>query len=466
LTALAHAERTCSPPPQTSRSTTFGSLRTRNFRLFATGQIFSNTGGWAQRIAQDWLVLSLTGSPAAVGITTALQFLPTLLFGLVGGLIADRYPKRRILLATQVGMAFFAATLACLTLTHQVQVWQVYLIAFGLGLVIAVDNPTRQSFVNEMVGPDQLRNAVSINSSVFQLGGLIGPAVSGVLLTTVGPGYSFVINAVSYTAPFVTLSLMRPGELTVMPRVVAQSGQLRAGLRYAAGHPDVLWPTVLVGVLGMFTANLPVTLAAYARSVFDSGPGGYALLSAIVAVGSVGGALISARRRRSRLRTLVAIGAALATLELLAGVVPGEVLFWVLLLLIGACTMLLLTSANSTVQMAAHDGIRGRVMGVYLLVFIGGASIGGPLIGLADQHFGPRTGMLLAGGISAVAVAAVGARLAAAARTAGPVISVSVRIDLRDRARRHQETGSSTGGAGSRHGGRILSVSARAGARS
>jgi MFS family permease len=420
LTALAHAERPCSPRPEAARSTTFSSLRNRNFRLFATGQIFSNTGSWAQRIAQDWLVLSLTGSPAAVGITTALQFLPTLLFGLIGGLIADRYPKRSILLATQVGMAAFAGTLACLALTHQVRVWQVYLIAFGLGLVIAVDNPTRQSFVNEMVGPDQLRNAVSINSSVFQLGGLIGPAVSGFLLSTVGPGYSFAINAVSYAAPFVTLSLMRPGELNVMPRVRAQAGQLRDGLRYATGHPDVLWPTVLAGVLGMFTANLPVTLAAYAKSVFHSGPGGYALLSAIVAVGSVSGALISARRRRSRLRALVALGAALAALEMLAAAVPGEVLFWVLLLLIGACTLLLLTSANSTVQMAAHDGIRGRVMGVYLLVFIGGAAIGGPLLGLVDQHFGPRAGLLLAGGVSAAAAMAIAARLARAARPAAP----------------------------------------------
>jgi MFS family permease len=420
LTALAHAERPCSPQPPTTRSTTFSSLRTRNFRLFATGQVFSNTGSWAQRIAQDWLVLSLTGSPAAVGITTALQFLPTLLFGLIGGLIADRHRKRSILLATQVGMAVMAGTLAGLTLTHQVRVWQVYLIAFGLGLVVAVDNPTRQAFVNEMVGPDQLRNAVSINSSVFQLGGLIGPAVSGFLMSTVGPGYSFAVNALSYTAPFVTLWLMRPGELNVRPRVRAQAGQLRDGLRYAAGRPDVLWPTVLAGVLGMFTANLPVTLAAYARSVFHSGPGGYALLSAIVAVGSVTGALVSARRRHSRLRTLVALGAVLAALELLAAAVPGEVLFWVLLLLIGACTLLLLTAANSTVQMAARDSIRGRVMGVYLLVFIGGAAIGGPVLGLVDQHFGPRAGLLLAGAVSAAATAAVAARLARAARRAGP----------------------------------------------
>jgi MFS family permease len=179
------------------RPSTFSSLRTRNFRLFASGQVVSNTGTWMQRIAQDWLVLSLTGSATAVGITTALQFVPTLMFGLTGGLLADRYPKRRILLATQVGMATMGATLAALTLTGRVQVWHVFVIAFGLGMVTAVDNPTRQSFVNEMVGPDHLRNAISLNASVFQLGALVGPAISGVLINAVGPGYSFALNAIS-----------------------------------------------------------------------------------------------------------------------------------------------------------------------------------------------------------------------------------------------------------------------------
>jgi MFS family permease len=174
------------PTPPPSRRTTFISLGTRNFRLFASGQLVSNTGAWVQRIAQDWLVLSITGSATAVGITTALQFLPTLLFGMVGGLIADRYPKRRTLLAAQVGMALMAAILAGLTLSHRVAAWHVYLVAFGLGLITAVENPVRQSFVNEMVGPDRLRNAISINSSVFQLGALIGPAISGVLIRVVG----------------------------------------------------------------------------------------------------------------------------------------------------------------------------------------------------------------------------------------------------------------------------------------
>ena len=393
-------------------STTFGSLRIRNFRLFAIGQIFANTGSWVQRIAQDWLVLSLTGSPAAVGVTTALQFLPTLLFGMFGGLLADRYPKRKILLLTQLGMASVAGVLACLTLAGWVAAWHVYVLAFALGIVTAVDNPTRQSFANEMVGPDQLRNAISINSSVFQLGGLVGPAISGMLIGAVGPGYLFALNALSYVAPFIALSRMRDSELTVMPKVVAQSGQLRAALRYARRRPEVLWPTVLVGVFGMFTANLPVTLAAYARSVFHSGPSGYGWLNATVAVGSLTGALVSARRSRTTLPALVIVGAVLASVEMIAAAVPSEIGFRIVLLIIGATTLLLLTSANATVQTAAPDEIRGRVMGLYLLVFIGGAALGGPLLGATDEHLGPRIGMLLAGAVPAIATVFVGAKVA------------------------------------------------------
>jgi MFS family permease len=412
LTAFTRTKSTRSRLPESVTHTTFSSLRTRNFRLFATGQIFANTGTWMQRIAQDWLVLSLTGSATDVGITTALQFLPTLLFGLLGGLIADRYPKRRILLVTQASLGTIAGTLAFLTLTHQVAAWQVFMIAFGLGLVTAVDNPTRQSFANEMVGPGQLCNAISINSSVFQLGGLIGPAISGALISAVGPGYSFAINALSYAAPLIALSRMRTSELHAMPEMTAEPGQLRDGIRYAAGHPGVLWPTVLAGIFGMFTCNLPVTLAAYARSVFHSGPGGYGLLSAIVAVGSVTGALVSARRPRTRLRALIVFGAALAALDMVAAAAPGQTIFCLLLLPIGACTLLLLTATNSTVQVAAHDTIRGRVMGIYLLVFIGAAAIGGPLLGLIDQHAGPRAGMLTAGAVPAVATVLIAARLA------------------------------------------------------
>jgi MFS family permease len=411
VTATARPSSPASPLSEPPANSVFSSLRTRNFRLFATGQLFSNTGTWVQRIAQDWLVLSLTGSATAVGITTALQFLPTLLFGLYGGLIADRYPKRSVLLVTQSALAAIAGVLAALTLTHVVAAWHVYVVAFALGLVTAVDNPTRQAFANEMVGPAQLSNAISINSSVFQLGGLIGPAVSGVLISAVGPGWSFAINAVSYAAPLAALVMMRPAELRTVVWDSVGASRLRDGLRYARSEPLVLWPTVLAGVFGVFTCNLPVTLAAYAHSVFRSGPGGYGLLSATVAVGSVAGALVCARLARPRLRTLLAYGLVLGALEIVSALVPGQVWYAVLLVPIGGCTLLLLTSTNSVVQSAAGDTIRGRIMGLYLLVFIGGAALGGPLLGLVDEHLGPRAGMVLAGGVPAVATVLIGVKL-------------------------------------------------------
>jgi MFS family permease len=380
--------------------------------LFASGNFVSYTGTWVQRIAQDWLVLSLTGSATAVGVTTALQFLPTLLFGLAGGLIADRYPKRRILLATQVAAGSMGAALAYLTLSHQVQPWHVYVIAFGLGLVTAVDNPARQSFVTELVESDQLRNAISINSSVFQLAALIGPAISGMLITAVGSGYAFAANAISYVAPVIALLLIHDNELVRLPRTGARKLQLSDGFRYVASRPHMLWPTVLVGVFGMFTMNLPVTLAAYAKSVFHSGPSGYGLLSSIVAIGSLAGALVSARRSRTTLRELAGICLVLAALEMLTAAAPEQWSYCLLLAAVGAATLLFVTSANSMVQLAAAESIRGRVMGVYLLVFFGGGALGGPIVGAIDQHLGPRMGMLLAGAIPAAATVLVALKLA------------------------------------------------------
>ncbi|UQX88025.1 MFS transporter [Jatrophihabitans telluris] len=398
--------------PTASFTSTFSSLRTRNFRLFASGQVVSNTGAWVQRIAQDWLVLTLTGSATAVGITTALQFLPTLLFGLYGGLIADRYNKRRVLLLTQIGMASMSAGLAWLTLTDRVLPWHVYRIAFGLGLVTAVDNPTRQSFVNEMVGPEQLRNAISLNASVFQLGALIGPAVSGYLINAVGSGYSFAINTLSFVAPFIALMRIDESQLNRTVTTTRSGASLRDGLRYVLSRPDVLWPTTLVGMFGIFTINLPVTLAAYANTEFHSGASGYGTLSSAVALGSVVGALVSARRTRTRLRGLTMLGAIVCVLTVLTAAVGEQWAYTALLAAVGAATLLFLTSANSTVQLAAEDGIRGRVMGVYLLVFIGSGAIGGPLLGAIDQHFGPRTGMLVSGVVPGIATVVVALRLA------------------------------------------------------
>jgi MFS family permease len=372
----------------------------------------SNTGAWVQRIAQDWLVLSITGSATDVGITTALQFLPTLLFGLYGGAIADRYNKRKVLLATNVSMSLLAAALAALTLSGSVRAWHVFVIAFGLGMVTAVDNPTRQSFVNEMVGPDQLRNAISLNASIFQTGALIGPAISGYLINAVGSGYSFTINAVSYVAAIIALLRIDESRLFRTGTVRGQAAKLRDGAAYALSRPDVLWPTVLVGVFGLFSINLPVTLAAYAKTEFHSGASGYGLLSSAVALGSVAGALISARRTRTRLRGLVTIGGFACAMLVVASTMTAQWAYLMVLVSVGTATLLFLTSANSTVQLAADDTIRGRVMGVYLLVFIGSGAAGGPLLGAVDQHLGPQFGMLLAGLVPAMAIIAVAFKLA------------------------------------------------------
>ena len=316
-------ERTRPLAPADRRST-FSSLRIRNFRLFLIGQFFSFTGTWVQRVAQDWLVLTLTGSATAVGITTALQFLPTLMFGLVGGMLADRVDKRRLLYATTSAQAVLAAVLAVLTLTHQVQVWQVFAVAFALGCVVAVDNPTRQSFVNEMVGPDQIRNAVGLNSSVFQSGALIGPAISGVLITTLGSGIAFTVNTISFIAPICALALMRASELTPPKPTPRAPGQLRDAIHYVRSRPEIVWPIVLIGTFGFFTTNMPVDLAAFAHSVFHTGASGYGLLTSSLAAGCLVGALLSARRKVVDLPTLMITGTAVCALFVVTALVPGR----------------------------------------------------------------------------------------------------------------------------------------------
>jgi MFS family permease len=394
-----------------------GSLRIRNYRLFCIGQLFANTGQWTQRVAQDWLVLSITGNTTDVGITVALQFIPSLFFGLPGGLIADRYSKRRILQVTQSGMALMAALLAGLTLTHTIRVWHIFVIAFLLGSFSAVDNPTRQSFVNELVGGSKLRNAISLNSAIFQSGALIGPALSGVLINLIGPGFSFAVNALCFIAPLTTLALMDSSRF--LRRAVAERapGQLRDGLRYVRDRPTLLWPTVMVGVFGMFAGNLPVTLAALAKYVFRSGAGGYGALSSIVAGGALVGALLTATGW-PRLRWVVGAGLGVASLDMIASAISSQLAFSVLLLFIGACTMTMLASSNSIVQTTADDHIRGRVMSVYLLVYLLCAAAGGPLLGSIDQHLGPQVGLFITGAVPGVVIAAVGVRLALLRRAA------------------------------------------------
>ncbi|GGZ45338.1 MFS transporter [Streptomyces inusitatus] len=402
----------------------FSSLKIRNYRLFATGQVVSNTGTWMQRIAQDWLVLTLTGSASAVGITIALQFLPMLLFGLYGGVLADRLPKRPLLLATQSAMALTGIALAVLTLTGEVQVWHVYLTAFLLGLVTVVDNPARQTFVAEMVGPDQLGNAVSLNSANFQSARLVGPAVAGVLITAVGSGYAFLFNGLSFLAPIASLLLMRTADLHKVERAPRGKGQLREGLRYVSSRPELIWPIVLIGFVGTFGFNFPIWLTAFVHDVYDSGASTYGLLNTLMAVGSLAGALLAARRATSRLRILVGAAVLFGALEIVAALAPEFWIFALLMVLVGMFGLTVNVTANSSIQMATDPAVRGRVMSLFMMVFVGGTPLGGPLFGWITDAYGPRVGLALGGAISLAAALGVGLLLA---RSGG----LRLKVDLR-----------------------------------
>jgi MFS family permease len=395
------------------RQGTFGSLANRNFRLFLTGLLITGTGGWVQRIAQDWLVLSMTGSATAVGVTTMCQFLPTLLLGLIGGVIADRYPKRAVLLATQISMSIMAGTLAALTLSHQIRVWQIDLLALGIGAATAIDNPTRQAFATELVSPNQLRNAISMVSSIFQLGAMVGPAISGALISTVGSGYAFAANSVSYLGAIIMLARIRQPRLKHEPDHRTRQANLGRTFRYVVSSPSVLWPITLVGVFGLFTFSLPVTLAAIAKSTFHYGASGYGLFSSVVALGSVIGALVSARRSQpTRLRSLMLIAGSLAAAELAAGLATSVWLFAPCLFVLGGATLYFITSVQSMVQLATVPALRGRVLGIYLLVFLGSGALGGPLVGYLDSHLGARSGLVIAGLVSAFATFTLALNLA------------------------------------------------------
>ncbi|AEY90050.1 MFS transporter [Streptomyces olivaceoviridis] len=390
----------------------FSSLKIRNYRLFFIGQVVSNTGTWMQRIAQDWLVLSLTGSSAAVGITTALQFLPMLLFGLYGGVLVDRLPKRPALLVTQSAMALTGLVLAALTLSGHVQVWHVYVAAFAVGLATVVDNPARQSFVSEMVGPEQLQNAVSLNSANFQSARLVGPAVAGLMITGVGTGWAFLANGLSFAAPIAGLLLMRARELHVVERAPRGKGQLREGLRYVAKRPELIWPIVLVGFIGTFGFNFPVWLSAYADHVFDAGAGAYSLFNTLMAVGSLVGALLAARRGTARLRVLIAAALAFGTLETVAAVAPSYWLFALLMVPIGVFGLTVNVTANTAVQMGTDPAMRGRVMALFMMVFMGGTPLGAPVVGWITDTYGARIGFAAGGVVSAAAAGAIGLVLA------------------------------------------------------
>jgi MFS family permease len=391
----------------------FSSLRVRNFRLFAAGQVVSNTGTWMQRVAQDWLILQLTnGSGTAVGIATGLQFLPLLMFSLWGGMIADRYPKRRVLMVTQASMGGLALILGVLAVTGVVQPWHVYLLAFGLGMVTVVDNPTRQSFASEMVGRNDLQNAIALNSAVFNLARIAGPAVAGIVIGLIGISTAFFLNAASYLTVIVSLRLMRQSELRPAERVARAKGQLREGLAYVRSRPDLLMTMVLVFFIATFGMNFQVTTALMSRVVFGTGAGKFGLASAVFALGALIGALVAARRSRTGMRLLIWTALAFGLLEAATGLMPSYWSFLVLLVPTGLAAISFTTLANSSVQLSVPAEMRGRVMGIYMLVFLGGAPLGSPLTGWVAEQFGTRTSMIAGAAISVAATVVVAALVA------------------------------------------------------
>jgi MFS family permease len=374
--------------------------------------VVSNTGSWMQRVAQDWLILELThGSGTALGITTGLQFLPLLLFSLWGGVIADRYPKRYILMITQSLMGGLALILGVLAMTGAVQIWHVYALAFALGLVTVVDNPTRQAFAVEMVGRRAMANAIALNSAVFNLARIAGPAIAGLVISAVGTPAAFLVNAASYGAVLIGLKLMRPAELQPAERHPRAPGQLREAMSYVRARPALWLPMVLIFFVATFGMNFQVTNALMSREVFHTGAGSFGFASAVFAAGALGGALLAARRSRPSLSLLLATSLAFSVFEVVTGLMPTFWSFLILLVPTGLSLLTLTTAANSTVQLGTSPDMRGRVMGLYMLVFLGGAPLGSPLAGWVAEEYGARISMIAGGVISVLATALITAML-------------------------------------------------------
>jgi MFS family permease len=385
----------------TARQNPFRSLRVRNYRLYASGQLVSLTGTWAQRVAQDWLVLQLTNSGTALGIVTALQFGPSLLLSMYGGALADRGDKRRLLLVTQSSIALTALMLGLLDVTGVVKIWHVMALAAILGVAGAIDSPIRQSFVVEMVGPSELPNAVALNATTFNLARIVGPAVAGLLISALGTGWAFLGNAASSVAVLAGLLMMRPAELFPSKPVDREPGQFRAALRYVGGRSDLILPMVLIFVVGTFGMNYQLTVALIAKQVFHRGADSYGLLSTLLAVGATAGALAGTfRRRRPSRLFLVSAAVAFGVFEIVASLMPTFGLMGTALIPAGIAMIVFAQSANAMVQLGVEPTMRGRVMGLYLICFMGGTPVGAPVVGWVAEMFGPRWGMLGGGIIS------------------------------------------------------------------
>jgi MFS family permease len=395
---------------------TFQSLQVRNYRLFATGQLISLLFMWVQITAQDWLVLQVShDSASALGVVTALQFTPMLLFLLYAGKLADRFDKRLMLVGLNVAWLVLSALMGVLVLGGAVRLWHVYAFALVWGTVAAVETPVRQSFAYELVGPSLLPNALALNAATFNSARVLGPAVAGLMIAGFGTGTGFLTNALSYVVPVIALSRMRPAELhrTDPGRRLARDTRVVDGLRYVSRRPDLLLPILLMLVIGMVGYNFQLTLPVLAKGTFHTGPATFGLLITALALGSIAGAL-AGTRRRSRPSVWLVLGGAVAfgVLGTLSGLMPTYLLTALVLVPTGFSTIFLAQAANQRVQLGTDSAYRGRVMALYFLVFMGTNPIGAPLVGWLAQVAGPRVAIWLGGLISLlVALVALAVRL-------------------------------------------------------
>ena len=428
----------------------FSALQIPNYRRYFAGQIVSLSGNWMQTVAEMWLILELTGSGIAVGVTSALQFLPMLLVGAWGGVLADRWPKRRLLVATQATMAVPALGLWALTATGAVVPWMVFGLVLARGLVTAVDHPTRQAFVIEMVGSDRVVNAVGLNSVLIHAARILGPAGAGLLIATVGIAPCFLVNAATFAAMIVALRAMDPRLLAPTPAPDRETGGVGAAIRYLRGEPSLLIPLAMMTVVGTLAFNFQVLLPLLGRFTFEGGALAYTALAMAMAAGSILGALATGARGRVSERQLVSACAAFGACALLAAAAPSLPVALAALVPLGAVSVSFAAGVNSTLQLGASAAMRGRVMAIYSVVFIGSTPIGGPIVGGLAELAGPRAGLVLAA-VAALAAAAGGwyafsrrrGRPATLARLAEPALG------------RVAPAGAQLGAAGRRWGRRI-----------
>ena len=387
---------------------TFSSLHVRNYRLYYIGQIISTSGTFIQQVAQAWLVLKLTNSGSALGLAAALQNLPILCLGPYGGVIADRLSKRKILYFTQSISGVLALILGTLVATGLVRVWMVYILAFCLGMVNVFDNPTRQTFYIELVGPDNLRNAVTLYSTLVNLARIIGPAIAGALIALVGLAPCFIINGFSYLAVLIMLSMMRANELNITPPVARAKGQLQEGFKYVVSTPILRSTLLMMAIIGTLTFEFQVSLPLIAQFTFKGNASSYAFLTASMGFGAAIGGIFFASRKGIRPYKLVSAALLFGLAILAAAFMPSLLLSGLALVSVGVCSINFSSLGNSTLQLESSPQMRGRVMSFWSVAFLGSTTIGGPIVGWFAEAAGARWGLAL-GGLAALIAAALGA---------------------------------------------------------